>query len=394
MPVSGVADLGLRQGDARRRLRHGFRRGGPLLPASLPAGPTRCGPSAGATSPAPARQVTVLAEPGFDLLHQPQGPRGPDRRRVAARARELQWLERHKRRSVLEERDDEPRGTRRSRTGEADLAERLAPLALEHERDASSSSRTREVAGTPAAPTLPTVCRRGSGVVRLKGRLGDSASFSVGGLWPRTEAGPGGWPASSCVDPGGGHEIRLGAGYGTRLLRLPLELPTRRRRERERGERCSCKTAGRSGTGLSLTAGAPPFLHRVRRRPEPHRPDGHCGVLAGRVHAPSRRASRRRTLAPGGDLLTLSTLAAAPGDRLRVDRQQAPPERTLRYEMAVEQSWAGRISRPGPSGRTRGTCSERFRSVHGQGVPCTSSTAAVSRPAAWVSRSPVGSAAW
>ena len=330
MPVSGVLisvfSKGMRDGgfvtvsDGAGRF---------FLP-SLPAGSYTLRALGQGHRPAPARQVTVL--PNQDSIFS-VSLRALDLtdEKVTARARELQWLERHKRRSVLEDRDDKPREDDDRAPAMADLAERLAPW-LSDLKGSVEFAANSEVLGTPADPTLANAFPGGSGVVRLKGRITDSARFSLGGLL--AEKGSRSWRMAGefSVDPGGGHEVQLGTGYGTRLLHSPSS-------SEEDAESASVgavfvQDRWSIGNRFVLTAGARhTYIGFVADR-------NHTDPIAIAEFSPGasmhlRGSFTSRTLAPGGDLLTLSTLAAAPAIAYAITDGGLRPQRTLHYEMAV-----------------------------------------------------------
>jgi hypothetical protein len=288
--------------------------------------------------PAAARQVTVMADEDsiFSItLKTIEDFTDTD---TATRARELQWLERHKRRSVLEERDGDAQAARADAPpAAADLATSLSPWLsnMSGTLELVASSTAMAVRADPsAADGLPA----GSGVVRLKGHVGDTTSFTVGGLV--AENGSRSWRMAGefVMDPGGGHQILAGAGYGTRLLRSP-----------------SVTDANIQGVGMgavfaqdhwtigdrfALTAG---LRHSyVGFASDRNHTDPMASVEFGPGGATRvRGVFTSRTVVPGGDMLTLSSLAAAPAVSYASIDSQIRAERRLRYELAVEQLVGG-----------------------------------------------------
>jgi hypothetical protein len=300
---------------------------------SLPAGSYTLRALGRGHIPAPAREVTVLPNQDSIFPVSLQALEDMTDAEIAARTRELKWLERHKRRSVLEDREPETTEAEREETAPAavDLAERLAPWL-------SGVSGTLELVanstalGVPAASTLADAFPGGTGVVRLKGKITDTATFTVGGLV--AESGSRSWRMGGefFVEPGGGHEIRAGAGYGTRLLRPPSS-PDEGLDSESVGaffvqDRWSpakrlAFTGGlrHSYIGFVSDQNATDPMAAVEFSP------GRCTHLRGSFSA--------RTLAPGGDLLTLSSLAMAPAITYASADADVRPQRTLHYEIAV-----------------------------------------------------------
>ena len=154
---------------------------------------------------------------------------------------------RHKRRSVLETagHDVEPR----RRSGRALARPAAAALA-----DAAASGRQHGARGdrgargrspTPAGSGLPG----GLGSLRLQGRLADGVRWSLGGLVAENEGRAWRMAAEFVLEPGGGHEIEVGAGLrrgrhaATLLADGAAASPT------ARSGPCSRRTAGSSATG-------------------------------------------------------------------------------------------------------------------------------------------------
>jgi hypothetical protein len=288
--------------------------------------------------PAAARQVTVMADQDsiFSItLKTLEDLTDAD---TANRARELQWLERHKRRSVLEERDGDPEPERADAAPvAADLGSALSPWL-------SSMSGTLELVASstavavPADPSTADGLPTGSGVVRLKGRVGDATTFTVGGLV--AENGSRSWRMAGefVVNPGSGHQIVAGAGYGTRLLRSPSV--TDANIQGVGSGAVFAQDRWTLGERVALTAG---LRHSYvgfasdRNQTDP---------LASVEFGPGRTTRLRgvftsRTVVPGGDMLTLSSLAAAPVASYAATDNQIRAERLLRYELSIEQLVGG-----------------------------------------------------
>ena len=190
--------------------------------ASIPAGSYTLRAIGQGHLPARARQITVLPNQDSFLAISLRALDQVTGGEASERIRELQWLERHKQRSVLEQRDhDGPQESGPDAPEEASLGEALAPwlsgVSGSVEVVADSSATGAPVTTPSSTSPLPG----GSGVVHLKGRLGDATRFNVGGLV--AENGNRSWRMAGefVITPGSGHEIRTGAGYGTLLLGTP-----------------------------------------------------------------------------------------------------------------------------------------------------------------------------
>jgi TonB dependent receptor/Carboxypeptidase regulatory-like domain len=289
---------------------------------------------------AAARQVTVVADQDSIFSITLKALEELTDGDVQNRARELQWLERHKRRSVLEERDGDAQAASASAAPTpADLSESLSPWlsSMSGTLELVASSPTSAV---PADPTTAEGLPTGSGVVRLKGRLGDIASFTVGGLV--AENGSRSWRMAGefVVDPGGGHEIVAGAGYGTRLVKSPTITDSDTDIEGVGMGAVFAQDRWSLGDRVALTGG-------LRSSYIGFSADGnHLDPMASVEFGPGRTTRvhatfAARTLAPGGDMLALSPVAAAPAISYASTDSQIRAERTLRYEVAVEQILAG-----------------------------------------------------
>jgi hypothetical protein len=143
--------------------------------------------------------------------------------------------------------------------------------------------------------------------------------------------------AEFVLTPGGGHEIQTGTGYGTRYVRpLVGDTPGTTLDARSVGslfvrdhwrisDRWSASLGGRYSFVGFLTDG-----NSVDGFAELERALG----MHGRVRA----SFSTKTLTPGGDLLTLSTLASAPMLSLARLDESLRAERTTRYELGADRA--------------------------------------------------------
>jgi carboxypeptidase family protein/TonB-dependent receptor-like protein len=321
---------------------------------SLPAGSYTLRALGQGHLPAPAQTVTVLPRQDavftVSLKPEPDGereatlePTEPDTLDTYDARREFKWLLRHKRRSVLESRDDGP-----NVAADEDVLVEDASLLRPDLNDRATSflpalAGTFEVVATPSAigedgaastaDGLPT----SQGVLRLKGKLADFGEWSLGGLVTESQDTTWRMAAEFVLMPGTDHEIQTGAGYGTRYLHaasadvnaVPLD-------ERSVGA-IFARDRWHATDRLVATAGVRySFVGFVEDR-------NSLDAFGGLEHQVGRTGHLRgtfatRTLAPGGDLLTLSTLAAAPVLTLARLDNALRSERSTRYELGFDQS--------------------------------------------------------
>jgi hypothetical protein len=236
---------------------------------------------------------------------------------------------RHKQRSVLEMADDEVRESdSRPAPALADAAAlaALGPVGGSMELAALGGSRSL---GDPTGAGTPG----GVGSLRLQGRLVDGVRWSLGGLVAENEGRTWRTAAEFVLEPGGGHEVEVGAGYGAGELRTTLgdtsPLPNRAvgaafvRDRWQLGERVAATTGARY-TYIG-------FL------PDSHHADAVVQIeLRGDRQTLVRGSVSTRTLTPGGDLLTLSTVAASPAITWARLDEGLSPARSMRYEAAVD----------------------------------------------------------
>ncbi|HET8647117.1 MAG TPA: TonB-dependent receptor, partial [Vicinamibacteria bacterium] len=294
---------------------------------------------------APARQITVVPnrELQFTMSLTPEAEaaaaavggaaekaaQGASARPAGESQRELAWLLRHKRRSVLESRREAP----------------SAEDGMNAPRSASLASWLPDLGATLELVTHPDLVGLGDEVLsgespaaslsalRLQGRLSDTGTWSLGGLV--SESGSTSWRmAAEFVLEAGEHEIRAGSGYGTRLLRPETDGPQARD---ERVGAIFVQDRWSPSDDLSATVAARfthvGFLERANSL------DPSVTVEVRPSDTSSIHAMvATRTLAPGGDLLTLSTLATAPSIALAALHDALRAQRSLRVELGVDEN--------------------------------------------------------
>jgi TonB dependent receptor/Carboxypeptidase regulatory-like domain len=304
-----------------------------VLP-TLPAGSYTLRAIGSGHEPSAARHVTVL--PNRDALYtlsltpvgeKAQAAQAAESDQATSQA-EWRWLVRHKRRSVLEtsgpdlpDTDDAPALT----------LDTVAPRALDgFDGSVELAATGGSGGGVPDASGLGLPA--GVGSLQLHGRLTEGVAWTLGGLMSESEGRAWRVAAEFVLEPGSGHEIEVGAGYGAGDSReafgIGLSEPARTLgavfvRDRWRiGERLRA-TAGARYTYLG-------FL------PDSNHADAVVEVeLQGDSETVVRGSFATRTLTPGGDLLTLSTVAASPGITWARLDEDLRPGRALRFEVGV-----------------------------------------------------------
>jgi hypothetical protein len=277
----------------------------------LPAGSYTLRALAGSDLAAPPRQVSVLPNHNsvFTLSLAPSLEAAEDEaaasREAGPRNRELRWLLRHKRRSVLESQ------TQEAAAREADGAPTLQTASLEPSLPSFLAGRLELLAspelgddgGGAGAGRSPSL-----GAMHLRGRFAGHGRWSLGGLLAESETSSWRMAAEFVVEPADGHQVQAGMGYGKRYQ--PPLLPTKSDGQRDDYQvgAIFLQDRIRLGDALSATVGGRysriAFLEKDNHF-DPImslelRPDGDHTFVASYTS---------QTLTPGGDLLSLSTLA-------------------------------------------------------------------------------------
>lgn len=304
-----------------------------MLP-TLPAGSYTLRALSGSSQlTAPARQVTVLPNKDsiFSISLRPADGEGEEStqvqenkpQRTTEASRELRWLMRHKRRSVLESREHAPESASEAEGGPeyVDLGGtvEVATAPMNHGPEALPGD------GSPS----------GLGVLRLEGRLADLGHWSLGGLVAENEDTTWRVAAEFIVDPGGGHTVRAGSGYGLRFKRgAELSAATAHPDSRSLG---AMFVEDRWDIGTRLTAQAGVRYSFVGFVKDGNLLDPSLAIETRPEKFRIRGAFSSHTLVPGGDFLTLSTMSAAP--MLAISQPEGlRPERLLRYKLVVDRS--------------------------------------------------------
>jgi outer membrane receptor protein involved in Fe transport len=309
-----------------------------VLP-SLPAGSYTLRAVGFGHQPSAAQHVTVLPNRDalFTLSLTPVGaqpglaPEEPAAADASEAEREWRWLVRHKRRSVLETTDQTVATEERAPTPAPGTAPTLADLgALGGQMEFAATAGAKSPADT-AGGVLPG----GVGSLKLQGQLADGVRWSLGGLVAESEGRAWRTAAEFVLEPGGGHELDVGAGYGAGDTRpaLPGTLP-----EPDRVVGAAfVQDRWRLSDRLTATTGA--RYTYVGFLPDSHHADAVVQIeLRGDEQTLVRGSVTTRTLTPGGDLLTLSTVAASPAITWARLDEGLHPARSMRYELGVDRN--------------------------------------------------------
>ncbi len=283
--------------------------------------------------PSAARHVTVL--PNRDALYTlsltpvAEGSAEAATNLPNDSQAEWRWLVRHKRRSVLETAGPElpPSDETSAQTLEAPAPAALGAVDGSVELAAASGSR-----GVPESGFgLPA----GMGSLQLQGRVTEGVRWTLGGLMSESEGRAWRLAAEFVLEPGGGHELEVGAGYGAGDGRAAFASGLGEP-DRALGA-VFVRDRWRIGERFTATAGA--RYTYVGFLPDSNHADAVVEVeLQGDVQTVVRGSVATRTLLPGGDLLTLSTVAASPAITWARLEDGLRPARSFRYELGVDRS--------------------------------------------------------
>jgi len=285
-----------------------------------------------------ARQITVLPNQESIFSVSLFSPDEAERDEAEARRsetpaqREFKWMLRHKRRSILEARDHEAADA--LVIARVDEAPAPDDLKVEGAFEVVTDSAAFGISDGADEARVPA----GVGLVRLGGRLGDSMSWNLGGLLSESESSSWRMAAEFVIEPAPGHQVRSGAGYGSRWM-----APLARHIGEDSFESRSvgvlfAEERWEVTPRLTLTAGARHSYIGFLRDRNHLDPSGAVEFQAN-PRTRIRGAAVARTLAPGGDLLTLSTLASSPAVAYAVMGSELKPGHLVRYEVAVNHSY-------------------------------------------------------
>ena len=289
--------------------------------------------------PSLAQKFTVLPnrDATFTLSLTPVGESATEEKPAAAESadsealREWRWLLRHKRRSALEDRQE---GTALP-AGALQVADTLSLR--------QPALRLADLGGSVEFVTMPLGAfsptdanLAGQGALRLRGRLADGVQWNLGGLVTESQGTSWRMAAEFVLEPGGGHTIETGAGYGMGLARRFGSLDEPLGDQRGVGAmfvRSRIKIASNVTASLGGRYSYFGFLA------DPNHLDTMMAVeLKGAPGTVIRGSASSRTLAPGGDLLTLSTRDSSPLISYAALTDTLRASKTTRYELAVDRT--------------------------------------------------------
>lgn len=310
-----------------------------VLPA-LPAGSYTLR-ALGGRLRAQARQVTVLPnqESIFSVsLFSPDESADQEEeaslRMETLAQRELKWLVRHRRRSILEARSDSVGdGEESARVAQVLPGRASSQLPLEGALEVVAQSGAFGASGDVETRTP----LGGLGLVRLGGRLGDSMSWKLGGLASESETSSWRMAAEFVVEPDANHQILAGAGYGSRWLGpFATGIAAESLESRSVGVLFAEERWQVTQRVWISAGGRYSYIGFI----EDSNHVDPAGIVEFEANPRTRirGALTTRTLTPGGDLLTLSTLASSPSIAYALVDDGLRPERLVRYEVSVSHS--------------------------------------------------------
>ena len=305
---------------------------------SLPAGAYTLRALRAGHVPAPMRQVMVLPnqDATFTVSLTPLSDSAA--RTSAAKAaaddeieRETNWLLRHKRRSVLEARREAPGGATDDRPAEPGLLASFLP----------DFDGTVEVMATPSAMGMGPDDAREPGslsVLRLKGRIADSGRWTLAGVMAERESTTWRMAGEFVLEPMEGHQVHAATGYGSRYVRAQ-GFASEALHDRGVG---TLSVDDRWEITEGVTAGIGGRFSYVGFLGDTNHFDPSASLeIQGAAETTFRAAVYARTVAPGGDILTLNSLASAPAMNFAVLDGGLRAERLTRYELAMDQQLGG-----------------------------------------------------
>lgn len=303
---------------------------------SLPPGSYTVRAVVRGAQPTLSRRITVLPNQEFVLALSLPELAELSEAEATERRRELAWLVRHKARSALEQRGLAAWAPEAEPDLAAAEAHWVDGLGGSVEFVASTTSRYgSDVSG------LPTPV--GAGALRLEGRIAEGARFTVGGVLAESEDTAWRMAGEFQLDGDEGHSLRAGAGYGTRFVR-PLGDAAAAGVNLESGAVGALFVEDRIALGerFAATAGLrQTYIGFVQDRNhlDPSVTLEWTATGRSRLHA----AAAERTVVPGGDLLTLSTLANAPAIVYAALPSDLRAQRVVRYEVGADRSVLGTL---------------------------------------------------
>ncbi len=239
----------------------------------------------------------ILADP--DALAEDEASSEP--------ARRVRWLVRHKPRSILESEDEdvpEARDLDRVEAASGGILSQALPWLPEMQ--GSVEWATPVEVGSQVPESEPSTTNLGA--LRLRGRLGDAAEWSLGGLVAERESASWRMAAEFVVEPGGGHRLEAGAGYGDNVLRNGIAAGT----PTDDGSTGAVFVVDRFDRGPFVATVGARYTYISFLADDNHiSPQASLTARTGK-HTRVRVGYTTQAVTPGGDLLALSTLSVAP----------------------------------------------------------------------------------
>ncbi len=306
---------------------------GRFLLSSLPAGSYTLRALLEGDAGAASRRVTVLPNEDsvFTLNLQPPGEVAHATDELSsstepASIRELRWLLRRKKRSVLEQQEQ---------TAPVETQDEPVVVTAAASRQAPAWTRVDGVVEVLANPwTMQGDGERASlGALSLEGQLSDSLRWRLAGLLAESEARTWRSAAEFFFDGQQGHALHAGIGYGQQALRpffsSPEEWESRTIGALFVNDTITLSDSLRAKVGARLT-----YLGFLKdsTRFDPAVALEYDVDEQTRVHG----AWTNSTVAPGGDLLLVSSLSAAPDMAMASVARDLEPEHVARYELGVD----------------------------------------------------------
>ena len=275
--------------------------------------------------PATARHVTVLPnqETLYSFILAPAIGQMSASESVE-RERELDWLLRHKRRSVLEDSDDQ--------AVEPVAAPTVRPAAIDGAVELMTSPGTIGSLDNPGLGGTPFSWS----VIRLRGRLAGAGDWSMSGLVSQSDTSNWRMAGQLNLEQWEGHVVRVGTGYSTWA---PRNLITGYGTILGTGavfaeDEWRVSDAVTSNVGVRYS-----YVGFVNDR---NQIDPHVSVAVQSASGMRYKASASTlTVTPGGDLLTIYPQAPSATLSLAASDPTLRPERVLRCSVGGERTLAG-----------------------------------------------------
>jgi hypothetical protein len=200
---------------------------------------------------------------------------------------------------------------------------------------------TVELMASPSMVGMDSADDRDPGslsVLRLKGRIAGSGRWSLAGVMAESENTTWRMAAEFVLEPMEGHEVRTATGYGSRYVRAQ---PFAGEGVHDRGVgTLSVEDRWQIAEGVTATVGGR-FSYIGFLGDTSHFDPSATLEIQGAERTTYRATVHARTVAPGGDILTLNSLASAPAMHFAVLGGGLRAEQLSRYELGIDQQIGG-----------------------------------------------------